>query len=389
MANDKPQKNINGSRLVEEFIHLTSFDAPSYHEEAIAEYIKKKLQSLGLRVEEDRAGEKLLAEDPERKGTANNIYAYLEGNMEGKPILFAAHLDTVSPGIGKKAVLQEDGRITSAGDTVLGADDVSGLVSILEALTVIKENKLAHPDLEVLITVAEEPYCSGSRFVEYERLRSREGYVLDLTGSVGKAANAAPSIISLKIGIKGRAAHAGFEPEKGINALSIAADALSHIRTGRVYEDLTVNFGTIQGGAGRNIVPEEVWIEGELRCLEHETALCEADLIREIFQRSAKKYGGAIDFSLQEHIRSYRVLKDKKVVQRFLKAAEEIGARESPELITTYGGSDANRLNEHGIETIVIACAMENCHSTDEYTVVPELKRSAELTLRLMTDTED
>jgi len=380
MAN---QVSVNKDRIIEEFIKLTSFDAPSYQEEDISKYLKEKLQSLGLSVEEDDAREKLLQEDASRTKTASNLYAYLKGT--GDPILFSSHMDTVNPGIGKKAVLQDDGRITSAGNTVLGADDISGLVSILEALTVIKEKKLPHPDLEILFTVAEEPYCSGSRFVDYKRLKAKEGYVLDLTGAVGTAAIAAPSILSLKIGVKGRAAHAGFNPEKGINALSIAADALANIRTGRVYENLTVNFGTISGGSGRNIVPEEIWIEGEIRCLEHEKALCEADLIKEIFEKAAKKYGGEIEFQLTEHIKSYGISKRKNVVKRFLTAAKEVTTLEHPETITTYGGSDANRLNEHNIDTIVVANAMENSHGTDEYTTVAELTRSAELTLRLMT----
>ena len=377
---------IDRNRLLKEFLHLTSFDAPSYHEREIADYLKKKLQSLGLKVEEDAAREALLSEDASRSETASNLYGYLKGNGTGKTILFSSHLDTVSPGIGKRAIVTEEGRITSAGDTVLGADDVSGLVSILEALTVIQEKGLPHPDLEVLITVAEEPYCSGSRFVEYERLRAREGYVLDLTGPVGTAANAAPSILSMKVVIKGRAAHAGFAPEKGINAMSIAADALTHIRTGRVQEDLTVNFGTVRGGTGRNIVPQEVILEGEIRCLEHERALCEAELIRQIFEKAAKKYGGEIEFALKEHIRSYHVSEERDVVKRFQRAAYGIGHLEKPECITTYGGSDANRLNENGIETIVLACAMENCHGTDEFTTIAELERSAQLTLRLMSD---
>lgn len=378
--------NVNRDRIIKEFIQLTSFDSPSYQEKNIAEYLKKKLVSLGLTVEEDTAREELLKEDASRTQTANNIYGYLKGN--GAPILFSSHLDTVNPGIGKKAILTDDGRITSDGNTVLGADDISGLVSILEALTVIKEKNLPHPDLEILFTVAEEPYCSGSRFVDYKRLKAKEGYVLDLTGPVGTAATAAPSIISLKIGIRGRAAHAGFNPEKGINALSIAADALAHIRTGRVYENLTVNFGTIHGGSGRNIVPEEIWIEGEIRCLEHEKALCEADLIKEIFEKAAKKYGGSVEFGLTEHIRSYSVSKRKNVVKRFLKAAAEVTTLDQPEVITTYGGSDANRLNEHNIDTIVLACAMESSHGTDEYATIAELERSARLILKLMTGGE-
>ena len=379
----KTKFQVNRDRIIEELIKLTSFDAPSYQEKEIAKYLKDKLKELGLEVEEDDARNSLLAEDASRTKTASNLYAYLMGS--GDPILFSSHMDTVNPGVGKKAILTDDGRITSDGTTVLGADDVSGLVSILEALTVIKEKNLPHPNLEILFTVAEEPYCSGSRFVDYGKLKAKEGYVLDLTGPVGTAATAAPSILSLKIGIRGRAAHAGFNPEKGINALSIAADALANIRTGRVYENLTVNFGTIRGGSGRNIVPEEVWIEGEIRCLEHEKALCEADLIKEIFEKAAKKYGGAIRFELTEHIRSYGISKRKNVVKRFLSAASDVTTLESPETITTYGGSDANRLNANNIDTIVLACAMENSHGTDEYTTVAELERIAELTLRLMT----
>ncbi len=380
------EKIVDRSRVREVFFRLTAFDAESFHEKKIASYVKEKLLQLGLTVEEDNAGLKIADKHPESSETASNLYAYLKGNAPGKPILFSAHLDTVSPGKGKKAILQEDGTITSDGTTVLGADDVSGLSAILEALSVIQEKHLDHPDLEIFITVSEEPYCEGSRFAEYERLKAKQGYVLDLDGPVGRAAIAAPSIISLKVEVEGKASHAGFAPEKGINALSIAADALSNIRTGRVYKDITVNFGTIHGGNGRNIVPERITIEGEIRGTEHENALCEAELIRQIFEKSAKKYGGSIQFTVTEHIHSYFVPENSEVVRRFLKAAKDGLQCAKPECITSYGGSDANRLNEHGIETIVLACAMEKSHSTEEYTVLYELERAAQLTLLLMTD---
>ena len=50
--------------------------------------------------------------------------------------------------------------------------------------------------------------------------------------------------------------------------MSIAAGALAKIKTGRIDEDLTLNFGTIIGGSGKNIVPESVEIEGEIRSME-------------------------------------------------------------------------------------------------------------------------
>lgn len=383
---EEKRYEVNTDRIVKEFVRLTGFDTESFHESRIAEYLKGKLAELGLSVSEDKAGEVLGTKRPESSETASNIYAYLKGNTAGNPILFSSHMDTVSPGNGKRAIVHEDGRITSAGDTVLGADDVSGLVSILEALTVIRENGLPHPDIEVLFTVAEEPYCEGSRYVVYDRLKAKQGYVLDLTGPVGRAAVAAPSILSLAVTINGRAAHAGFAPEEGINALSIAAEALSGIRTGRIGDDLTVNFGLIRGGTGRNIVPASVEIEGEIRSLDHEKAVREAQRIKIFFEQTAERYGGSAQTKITEHIRAYRVSEDSPVVERLQKAIARYEECHAPECIATYGGSDANRLNEHGIETIVLACGMENCHSTEEYTTVSELTASAEVTLRLMLE---
>ena len=388
MSFDKKTKYINRERILDEFQRLVSFDSPSYQEKATADYLKEKLLSLGLEVKEDNAAKELISEDNTRVGATSNIYGYLKGNVPGEPVLFSSHLDTVSPGTGKKAVIHEDGKITSEGETVLGADDVSGLVSILEALTIIRDGELEHPDIEILFTVAEEPYCSGSRFVQYDSLKSKIGYVLDLTGSVGTAAIAAPSIISLNIQVKGKAAHAGFEPEKGINALSMAAEALAGIRTGRLGNGITVNFGTISGGAGKNIVPEEILIEGEIRGLDHEKAQEQVEAIKRIFEKSAEKYGGEIIFKAEEHIRAYGVAQDSDVVRRFKEAANKLQSENGVNLITTYGGSDANRLNEHGIETIVLSCGMENCHSCSEYTTIEELERSALLTLKLMQLTE-
>lgn len=376
---------INENRILEEFQRLVGFDSESFCEADIAAYLKKRLLDLGLSVFEDSAREQMLSKNPQLTKAASNIYGFLKGNVAGETILFSSHMDTVSPGNGKKAILHEDGKITSDGSTVLGADDISGIVSILEALTVIRENQLEHPDIEVLFTMAEEPYCEGSRYVEYDRIKANYGYVLDLVGPVGRAANAAPSILSLKVEIKGRAAHAGFAPEEGVNALNIAVDALSGIPTGHIGEDTTVNFGLIRGGSGKNIVPENVVVEGEIRSLVHEKALREVEKIQNSFREAAGKYGGTVEINVIEHIHAYHIDSEENVIKRFLKAVPQVGQCIRPECITTFGGSDANRLNEHGISTIVLACAMENCHSRSEYTHIDEIKKSAELTLKLMT----
>lgn len=366
---------MNRERMVNEFITLTGFDSESYDEAKIREYLKEKLNKLGLCVDEDQTG---------------NIYAVLPGEKERQPILFSSHMDTVSPGKGKKAIIQNihgQDVLTSDGSTVLGADDVSGLVSILEALAVIQENKLSHPDIEILFSVAEEPYCQGLSAFDLKKVKAKKGYVLDLTGKIGTAAYEAPTIVEIEVDIIGRSAHAGFAPEEGVNALVVAAKALARLQTGHLYEDTTLNFGLISGGTGINVVPDQIAIKGEIRSLTYERITGTEKWIRDIFLQEASRQNARIEIRFTEKIRGYKIDQEAEVLEDYRRALEAEGIHE-PTFITTFGGSDANPLNQAGIQTIVLSCAMENVHTTQEYAVVSELVKSAAVTLRLMTQEE-
>ncbi len=92
-------------------------------------------------------------------------------------------MDTVEPGLGKHAVFHENGKITSSGDTILGADDVCGLVEILEAVRILKEKQIPHRDIEVVFPIAEEVFIRGTDQLDFTKLRAKEAYVLDLSGA--------------------------------------------------------------------------------------------------------------------------------------------------------------------------------------------------------------
>ncbi|MGN1121912.1 MAG: M20/M25/M40 family metallo-hydrolase [Eubacteriales bacterium] len=372
---------VKEERIREEFQTLVAFDSESFAEGDIKDYLKDKLTALGLTVHEDDVGTKLGHDNPK---SAGNLYAFLPGSTDGDALLFSAHMDTVRPGKNKKAIFEADGTVHSDGTTVLGADDVSGIVSILEALTVIRERNLPHPDIEILFSVAEEPYGKGAALFDYRKIHAKTAYVLDLTGSIGTAATRAPSILSVEVEITGKAAHAGFAPEEGINALSVAADALSDIPTGHIGNDTTVNFGQISGGSGKNIVPASIHIGGEIRSLRHEAALAAAQNLRDVFEKAAAKRHAAVQVTVTEDIHAYEIADDEPVVRRFAKALASLDYGK-PKLITTFGGSDNNTLNLHGIRGIVVADAMENVHTVNEYTTLSDLIKSARLTVALMT----
>lgn len=379
-------KLINSSRLTRLFCDLTAIDSPSYHEDEMCAVLKKRLESLGLTVQQDDAGR--------RYGTDyGNLLGFLPGlDGDGQafcslpPLLFCCHMDTVVPALGKKAVVHEDGRITSDGSTVLGADDVSGIVSVLEALQAIRENRLPHRPLEILFTMSEEVYSRGMLYFDYTKLRSQEGYTLDLTGPVGAAAYAAPSIVPFTAVCRGRAAHAGFAPETGIHAIAMASAAIRRLPLGHVDACTTLNIGSIEGGTATNIVPECCTVAGEVRSHSHETAMEQLALAQRIFEEEAARFGGEVEFSHYIGCKAYATALTHPVVRRFEHACRQLGL--TPSLAKTFGGSDNNCLAQEGFQGIVLANAMNRCHSCEEYTSVDELVRSAALTLALMCSPE-
>ncbi len=369
---------VDNKRLLDLFKHLISFDSPSFGEQDICGFLKRKLKGLGIEAIEDSSAEKI-------GGTCGNLYAYIDGTLGLEPILFCAHMDTVEPAINKKMITHSDGKITSDGTTILGADDCSGIAAIIESLTVLKERNLPHRPIEILFTAAEEPYCRGIREFDFTMLKSKEAYVLDLSGPVGTAANQAPTILSFQAYFSGKAAHAGFAPEEGIHALKAAALAVSQIPCGK-SGDTTVNIGTISGGTADNIVPDSCVVTGEIRSLSDENASQQLSIITDVMKNAAKNYGAEVTVKNTRNCIAYCTDTNHRVSKRFEKVCQKLGL--DGKLCSTYGGSDNNHLALHGISGLVAATAMNNCHSLSEYTSEAELIRAAKLTLVLMLSQE-
>lgn len=370
---------INKERLIADFCDLVSIDSPSFNERAMANKLKKCLLDLNFYVYEDDAGSKL-------NGTCGNIYGFLKGDIEGDPILLSAHMDTVEPSTKKVAIRHEDGRITSDGKTVLGADDISGIVAILEAIRSVNEHRTPHRSIEVLFTIAEEAYLRGSEAFDYSIIKSKEAYVLDLSGEIGLAALAAPTLISFSANVKGKASHAGFAPEEGIHAIKIAAEAIVKIAQGRVGPDLTVNIGKIEGGLGTNIVPDNCTIKGEVRSLDHNKALTEAEKIKNILDTVAAKNNTTCQFTSSFGSIAYDTPKEARVVTRFESCCKELGIQTN--FTKTFGGSDNNNFALHNISGIVMACGMNQVHSTKEYTHASDLEKCCKIVFKLITSKE-
>nr|WP_031515149.1 M20/M25/M40 family metallo-hydrolase [Desulfofalx alkaliphila] len=365
---------INRERLVEEFLQLVQIDSPSGDEWEIAAILKGKLESLSCEVYEDDAGKEVGA-------SAGNLIAKLPGSGKGPLLLFSAHMDTVEPGRGIKPLIK-DGVIYSSGDTVLGADDKAGIAAILEAVRVIQEKKIAHGGLEIVFSIWEEGGLRGVKALDYSKLNAKMGYVLDSDGEPGTIITSAPMQNSLVATFKGRAAHAGQSPEKGINSIQVASRAIARMKLGRIDEDTTANIGIIRGGKATNIVPEVTVIEGEARSKSPDKLEAQTKHMCEVMQQEADAAGAEVDIRVDKEYDLINIDHRHQVVQYAVSAARNLGLE--PQYKHTGGGSDANVLNGKGIYCTILGIGMNQVHTTQENIAIDDLCKVAAMVVEIV-----
>ncbi|GGC91024.1 hypothetical protein GCM10007216_22220 [Thalassobacillus devorans] len=368
---------VNKERLIEEFLELVQVDSETKDEAKIAEVLKKKFTELGLEVLEDDARS-------QTEHDANNLICNLKGTKEGvDTIYFTSHMDTVVPGNGVKPSI-EDGYIVTDGTTILGADDKAGLAAMLEAIRVLKEKDIEHGDIQFVITVGEESGLVGAKALDASLLKAKYGYAIDSDGKVGNIIVAAPTQAKINAIVKGKTAHAGVAPEKGVSAITLAAKAIAKMPLGRIDDETTANIGRFEGGKQTNIVCDHVEILAEARSLVPEKMEAQVEKMKEAFHNTAKEMGGEVDVEVTVMYPGFKHQAGDKVVEVARSAAKNIG-RES-ELLQSGGGSDANIIAGHGIPTVNLAVGYEEIHTTNERMPVAELEKVAEFVTAIIQE---
>ncbi len=374
---------VNHDRLAHLFKTLVQIDSVSKKEGCIAETLHGIFESLGAEVLIDKAGSKV-------GGDTGNLIARLEGRKaDVAPLLLNAHMDTVQPGEGVK-VLFSDGIFTSDGSTVLGADDKSALAVIIEAIRILQENRLQYGPLEVVITICEEVGLLGAKNLDYSMIKARYGYSLDATDTEGIVTRA-PVANHIQVKVHGRDAHAGAEPEKGINAIHLASRAISGLRVGRIDEETTANIGLIEGGKATNIVPSLVTATGEVRSHSLEKLEEETKKIVQSFEQQVSEYRESfpsddglpkLEVEVRQDFSVLKIPEDHPVVSLVKEAASSLGRK--METKTSGGGSDSNIFFGHGIVTGVLGTGMKDVHTVRESIRLDDMVKSVELLLEII-----
>jgi tripeptide aminopeptidase len=376
---------VNRERLAANFTELCEIDSPSRREGRISQRLQQLFRELGATeiVEDDSA--------TQTGSECGNLIVRFAGDLDLTPIFFSCHMDTVQPAEGVRVKRIGD-LFTSAGDTVLGSDDKSGIAACIEALRLLRETNQSFRPVEFVITTCEEIGLVGAKALDPQLVMAREGYALDSSG-FARVITHAPAANRMTITVNGVAAHAGLHPEWGVSALILAAQALAKVPNGRIDEETTTNFGTISGGTASNIVPEKVIIEGEARshCVDKLARV--TNEIREIFNATVAAWtdptGSAkgvpsVDIAVRQDFPVMQLQREDQVLRRVEAAARSIGMELTYE--RAGGGSDANIFNGHSLATAIVATGMTNVHSTKEQVELQDMVDLTRLLVALMTE---
>jgi tripeptide aminopeptidase len=359
--------------VVERFKQIVPIANPSGKEATIREHILAELTRLGF--------------TDNTVDEAGNLLARIPGAAEKEPILLSAHMDSVPPCEGIEPVEDTvEGRhvIRSAGKTILGADDKSGIATMLSIVERLSQAETTqnHP-LELFFSTQEEVGLLGAKAFDITQCRSKAGFVLDGEGSLGEIFIAGPTQKNLVFNLKGIPSHAGIAPEEGVSAIMMASRLAAKLPSGRLSPITTMNLGTIEGGNAFNIVASTATIRGELRSHDEDALQGVLNQIEVACQNIKQDFPrGEVEFIPNHRYTRFEVPENHASVLMSQAACQKMGI--TPKLARMNIGSDAHVLNHAGLPTVVLGMGFHFSHSLGEFIYVDELEQVAELVWTLV-----
>lgn len=268
--------------------------------------------------------------------------------------------------------------ITASGNTLLGADDKSGVAAIMEAAAYLINNPdVKHGEIKILFTPDEE-VGKGTAKLDMQKLNASFGYTLD-GGEAGSLEDETFSADGAKIIIHGVIAHPGYAKDKLENAIKIAGEILDALpKTEWAPEATEKKEGFVHPVRVEGIA-EKATIEFIVRDFDDEKLKQHGNRLKKIAEDIIAKHPGAtMEFTVSEQYRNMKQILDKhpEVVAYASEAITRAGLPVKTESIR--GGTDGSRLSFMGLPCPNIFTGMQNIHSKLEWVGVNDMAKAAE-----------
>jgi glutamate carboxypeptidase len=358
---------------------LVQLESPSTHKAAVdacSTCVADRLRALGAEVQ-----------SIPQPVAGNQLLATWRGESDGNgQFLVLLHLDTVWP-IGTLTQLplrEENGKLYGPGTY----DMKAGTAIVLAALQAMHASGLKpRRPIRMVFTGDEEIGSDTSRaLIEAEARRSALVLVLEPAMAGGQLKTFRKGVGTFKMVAYGRAAHAGVDHSKGVNAIEELAHQILRLQKMTDYDlGTTVNVGTIRGGSASNVVPEQAEMEVDFRISrmsEIDRIVAAVEKLKPVLAGSRLEITGGLNRPPME-----RTPTQVAAFEQARRLGASIGL--TLEEGTTGGGSDGNFTSALGIPTLDGLGALgDGAHAAHEHIVIGSLADRAALLATIWTQWE-
>ena len=362
-------------RCLEQAVKTESPTSSKRHVDRLAKFFAGKFKRQGGKVRvlrHPQAGSAVVAEfwgERRRK------------KRSARPILLLGHLDTVwDIGTLRRMPFRiRNGRAYGPGVYDMKSGIVCGLWAIraLQALGI----QPASPVRFFLNSDEETASVAFRRQLRAEARRARAVLVLEPAAAGGALKTSRKGVGEFRIAVRGRSAHAGINPEAGVNAISELARQLLRIEAlARPRRGLTLTVGTVEGGTRPNVVPEHASARVDVRILrlnDREAIERKVRGLKPIHPQARLVIEGGVN----------RPPMERRRAAALYRRARELGRQMGMDIqeASSGGGSDGNFTAALGVPTLDgLGGVGDGAHAAHEHVILSELPRRAALLAALL-----
>ncbi len=320
---------------------------------------------------------------PDCSGT--NVKPILHKNYNGEDITLPDDTTQVLTTANHPYLKEHIGSdiITASGNTLLGADDKSGVAAIMQAAEYLMNNpSVKHGEIKILFTPDEE-IGEGTSKLDMQKLNAQFGYTLD-GGEAGSLEDETFSADSATIVINGVIAHPGYAKNKLVNALKIGGEILHALPTNEWAPEATEKKEGFVHPVRFEGIAERAVLEFILRDFDDTKLKQHGERLRKLAENIVNHYNGAsIEFTIHEQYRNMKKILDEnpEVVEYAAEAIRRAGLEVTTESIR--GGTDGSRLSFMGLPCPNLFTGMQGIHSKQEWIGVKDMAKAAETIVHL------
>lgn len=349
---------------------IVNIDSGTYNKagvDRVGAYLQERLHDFGFATYFD-----------EQKSYGNHLVATHHGSKaDGARILLIGHMDTVFPDgeVERRpfSITEANGERIAKGPGVL--DMKSGiLIGMYGVHQLITAQEADYKSVTIVLNSDEEIGSPVSRSLIQELAQQADAaIVLEPGRLINQVVSSRRSSGLYRVEVRGRAAHAGVEPQKGINAIL----ELSHQVQGMqalqgTIPGTSLSVTVIHGGERSNVIPDYAYFEMDVRASSKAGIQAIEDAMKRVASRRVMD-GTQITLSGEMRCQPFERSEQNAPLVR---AAREVGKDLGLEMqdLASGGASDANNTACLGVPTIDgLGAAGGLAHNPDEYVELDSL----------------